>query len=164
MPTFNADEVFEMAIRMERNGAAFYRRAADLHARTPSRDTLLGLAAMEDEHERLFTDMRRNRPKQPVDATAFDPDAEGPRYLDALAGGSGTEGSETARANLTGRESLADILAIAIGLEKNAILFYLGLKDLVANEADRHDVQTIINEEKGHVVTLTTALRTLKEV
>ncbi|NIP32685.1 hypothetical protein GWO25_02155, partial [Candidatus Saccharibacteria bacterium] len=31
---FNADEIFEMAIRIENNGAAFYRKAASLQSNT----------------------------------------------------------------------------------------------------------------------------------
>ena len=31
--TFNADEIFEMAEEMERNGAWFYRRAAEKYFR-----------------------------------------------------------------------------------------------------------------------------------
>lgn len=161
MLKFNADEVFEMAVRMEQNGAAFYRKAADLHANTPGHGTLLSLAAMEDEHERTFSDMRRKQADQPVDTATFDPEGEGARYLDALVDGSGVEGSDAARAVLTGTESMADILKIAIGLEKNAILFYLGLKDLVAGDAGKRDVQAIIDEEKGHVVALMAALKKL---
>jgi hypothetical protein len=33
---FNADDIFEMAAQIERNGARFYRQAAEGMARTPT--------------------------------------------------------------------------------------------------------------------------------
>ncbi len=49
---FNADEVFEMAEQIERNGARFYRAAAK---KIPEVSQVFSdLAAMEDEHEKTF--------------------------------------------------------------------------------------------------------------
>jgi rubrerythrin len=45
---FNADEIFEMAIRIENNGAAFYRKAAGLQSDTKNHKFLESLAKMED--------------------------------------------------------------------------------------------------------------------
>ncbi|MCH7559530.1 MAG: rubrerythrin, partial [Planctomycetes bacterium] len=53
---FNADEVFEMAEQIERNGAKFYRAAAK---KFPELSQVLSdLAVMEDEHEKTFAAMR----------------------------------------------------------------------------------------------------------
>ena len=40
---FNADEVFEMAEQMERNGAKFYRDAAETAADASNKEMLIGL-------------------------------------------------------------------------------------------------------------------------
>jgi rubrerythrin len=56
---FNADEIFEMAIRIENNGAAFYRKAAGLQSDTKNQKFLESLANMEDQHKRIFTEMKR---------------------------------------------------------------------------------------------------------
>ena len=37
---FNADEILEMAIQIEQNGAAFYRKAADLQSDASNQDFL----------------------------------------------------------------------------------------------------------------------------
>ena len=55
---FNADDVFEMAEQMERNGGKFYRTAADNTADSANKEFLLELAAMEDQHEKTFKAMR----------------------------------------------------------------------------------------------------------
>ena len=56
--TFNAGEIFEMAMEIERNGAKFYRKAAHGEAGKTSRFMLLRLADMEVQHERTFAAMR----------------------------------------------------------------------------------------------------------
>ena len=56
---FNADNVFEMAEQIERNGALFYRQAANDVADPDAKQFLLDLAAMEDDHEKTFAVMRK---------------------------------------------------------------------------------------------------------
>jgi len=51
---FNADEIFEMAEQIERNGAKFYRRAAEQVTSPDGSELLLNLAVMEDVHEKTF--------------------------------------------------------------------------------------------------------------
>jgi rubrerythrin len=71
------------------------------------------------------------------------------------------EGSPTLADKLTGQESMKDILTTARDLEKEAILFYVGMKDLVPEELGRHRIEEIIQEEKRHFVTLTEELNNL---
>ena len=56
--TFNADEIFEMAEEIERNGAKFYREAAQKAADKQVKQMLLDMAAMEDGHLVTFQQMR----------------------------------------------------------------------------------------------------------
>lgn len=58
MYDFNADDIFEIAGQMERNGARFYRTAATAVNDNKARDFLLSLATMEEEHEKTFAQMR----------------------------------------------------------------------------------------------------------
>ena len=157
---FNADEVFRMAVQIERNGGAFYRRAAELQ---PGHgDLLLRLAAMEDGHERVFEGMRQELSAKEHELTAYDPLGEGGLYLEAMADGHGGEGSPVAAASLTGRESMADILRLAIGLEKKSVLFYLGLRDMVPPLLGQSRIDRIIGEEKQHIVTLSRELHAVR--
>ena len=55
---FNADEVFEMAEQIERNGAKFYRRAAEGAGDPHERDLLNELADWEETHQRVFAAIR----------------------------------------------------------------------------------------------------------
>ncbi len=76
---FSADEVLEMALQIERNGAAFYRRAAQ-GADDPDAAVLLReLGKMEEEHESLF---RRLRERLPAGAAPRSFTTQTARWLD----------------------------------------------------------------------------------
>ena len=82
---FNADDIFEMAEQMERNGGKFYRTAADSTQDSGNKEFLLELAAMEDAHEETFKAMRAELSGQEKASTVFDPAGEAALYLRALA-------------------------------------------------------------------------------
>ncbi len=160
---FNVEEVFEMAIQIEANGAAFYRKAAGMQTDESDRRFLETLALMEDRHKAGFQEMKQFVADSEKTPTVFDPDDEQGLYLKAMADFHGGEGSPDALALLTGTESLADIVKTAIGLEKESILFYVGLKDLVPPRLGRDRINAIIDEEKQHVAQLTGFLKKAKK-
>jgi rubrerythrin len=155
---FNADEVFEMAEQIERNGAKFYLAAAK---RFPGvRDVLLDLAAMEDDHEKTFAAMRAevSAGGSAIDGPVFDPDGEAQMYLRAMAGGHVFNVKADPVEQLAGKDTAEDVLKMAIGLEKDSIAFYVGLKEGVSRNAGRDKVEAIIKEEFGHIATLSEKL------
>lgn len=160
--TFNADEVFEMAEEIERNGAKFYREAAGMTSDADIKKMLLELAAMEDGHEKTFQQMRKELSQAEKEPTTFDPDNEVAQYLQTLADFHGTEGKISPTEKLTGRESMPEILKIALQAEKNSIAFYVGIKDLVPDKAGKDKIQSIIIEEMAHVSTIGGKLQMLK--
>ena len=148
---FNAKEVFEIAVKVEENGAAFYRLAADMH---PKHAGLLGkLAAMEDEHKVTFAAMGKALSDLGGDVMN-DPNEEAFLYLKSIADTHGGEGALGTAQKMSGNETIQDILDIAIQAEKRSILFYVGLEDLVPESLGRKHIDRIIAEEKQHVVTL----------
>jgi rubrerythrin len=159
---FNADEIFEMAERIEANGAAFYRKAAQMQKDRKASDFLLNLAVMEDGHLQTFVQMRRELSEREREVTAYDPDGVAALYLDAMADGHGGDGDPFAAATLTGRETLGDILTLAIGLEKKSVLFYLGLRDMVPPKLGGKRIEKIIEEEKSHIAALFRERRALR--
>ncbi len=151
---FNADEVLEMAVRIENDGAAFYRTAAEKKKNAESVDFLNDLAAMEDVHAETFSAMKSELTEEEKSGQAYDPMNEVALYLEAMADSHGGEGAPKAAEALTGDESMKEILDIAIGLEKESILFYLGLKDMVPERLGKSKLDNIIAEERSHIVTL----------
>jgi rubrerythrin len=160
--TFNADEIFEMAENIERDGAKFYRQAAKNAADKKIKQMFLNLANMEDRHLTTFQEMRKELSDREKEETVFDPDNEAAMYLQTVARGHGWEGKKSLTENLTGNEKLEDILKIALEAENNSVVFYSGLKELVPPKAGRDKVEAIIKEELGHIAILNQQLAILK--
>ena len=152
--TFNIDEVFELAEQIERNGAKFYRKAAEAAGNEDARDLLLSLAVMEDEHEATFKAMRAEVAADEKAATIYDPEGQSAAYLRAMASGHVFDMSSDPSEKLTGSETLQDILADAINAEKNSIVFYLGIKDVVPEKLGKEKIEPIIKEEMSHITLL----------
>lgn len=154
---FNANEVFVMAEQMERNGARFYRNAAEKVSDEESRKFLNGLAAMEDQHEKTFIAMKAELTEKEKQETVFDPAGEGILYLHALAD---TRVFFKKEIDLT---SMEGILKSAIEAEKDSIIFYLGMKAAVPVHLGKDRLENIIQEEMGHVRLLSNKLAALKK-
>ena len=159
---FNADEIFEMAEQIERNGARFYHEVALKAPDKAMREMFLNLAAMEDGHLRTFQQMRQGLSDQEKGGTTFDPDNEAALYLQAMADTKGFEGMKTQTQKLTGKESMEELFEVAIEAEKNSVVFYVGLKGMVEARAGRDKVENIIREEVGHAAQLRRELAAIR--
>ncbi len=159
--TFNPDEIFEMAEQIERNGARFYRDAAAQVPDKTNKAFLESLGEMEDIHLTIFSNMRSELTKNVSEIITYDPDDQGALYLQAMADARGTEGRISVAQPLTGKESLEEILQIALNAEKNSVCFYIGLKNLVPSDSGKEQVDKIIKEEMAHIAILQTKLTAL---
>ncbi|HEX41727.1 MAG TPA: rubrerythrin [Phycisphaerales bacterium] len=158
---FNADEVFEMAEAIERNGAKFYRGAA---SRFPAVADVFGkLAAMEDEHERTFAKMRAQLKGQEAEPLVFDPDGEAQMYLRVMADGHVFDMNSDPAEKLGSLQTAEDAIRAGLAAERDSIAFYTGLKECVSQRAGQDKVTAIIREEFRHIVTLNQMLTELKQ-
>ncbi len=158
---FNADEIFEMAEQIERNGAKFYNKAAEASASARSRELLRDLAAMESVHEKTFASMRAELSDKEQAATVFDPDDVAAAYLQAFADGHVFNVNQDPSELLTGRETMEEVLQRAIGLERDSIAFYMGIRESVPETLGRDRIDGIIREEMKHVNMLSQELASL---
>ncbi|MBF0205079.1 MAG: ferritin family protein [Desulfamplus sp.] len=159
---FNADEIFKVAIRIEENGAAFYRKAASLQKEEDNQKFLNQLAKMEDNHKVSFEKMQKELSEMEKGNTVFDPEEELGLYLSAMADAHGGEGDPKVAESLTQDQPMKDILKIAISLEKESILFYLGIKNLLPPKYGQDKIDNIIKEEQKHIAQLNTFLKKLQ--
>lgn len=159
--TFNADEVFRMAEQIEKNGSHFYRRAAEVAANSRAAQLFLRLAAMEEEHEKIFARMRAELGPKDRQAAVPDPEGEAAAYLQAWADGNVFDLKVDPAQRIQGREKVEEILQMALGLEKDSIVFYLGMKEAVPESMGHAKIEGIIKEEMGHIATLSRELATL---
>jgi len=154
---FTADDVFEMAEKLEKNGAQFYRSAAENADDPEAKAFLMRLAEMEDAHEKTFALLRSNLSEKAKAATVFDPQHESALYLRALAD---TRVFFEKEIDLS---SMRAILKAAILAEKDSIVFYLGMKDLVPDTLGKDQLDKIIKEEMGHIRILSKELMAHKK-
>ncbi|UCG58224.1 MAG: ferritin family protein [Phycisphaerales bacterium] len=157
---FNADEVFDMAEQIERNGAEFYRAGAEKFPDVSK--VLLDLAAMEDEHLKTFIQMRSELSAAEQKPLVFDPDGEAQMYLRVMADGHVFNTKDDPAKLLVDKETAEDVLNMALGVERDTIAFLVGLKESVSRQAGKDKVDAIITEEIGHVATLNEKLTALK--
>lgn len=152
---FNADEVFAMAEQIERNGLKFYQSAAAAIEDAAHKELLHKLAAMEADHEAVFTGMRADLSDMEKQGTTYDPDQEEEQYLRALAD---TRIFFKKKIDFT---SMKDILTSAIAAEKDSIVFYLGMKEMVPPKWGADKLDLIIKEEMNHITILARELAVL---
>ncbi|MDA8405021.1 MAG: ferritin family protein [Desulfobacteraceae bacterium] len=153
---FNAKDVFEMAKQIERNGVKFYQSAATGVSGDAEKKMLLQLAKMEEKHEQTFADLEKELTDKETAATTFDPDNEAALYVKALAD---TKVFFDKKIDVT---SMKEILKEAITAEKDSIVFYLGMRDLVPGNLGRSRVDDIIQEEMSHIRILSKELMAFK--
>ena len=149
---FNADEVFEIAEQIERNGAKFYRNIAEKITQDDKKKLLTDLAEMEDEHEQTFKTLRAQLSTDEKIQTTFDPEGDSERYLRALAD------TRVFYEKEVDTSSIKEILKSAITAEKDSIVFYLGIKNVVPTHLGKQKLDDIIKEEMEHISLLSKEL------
>jgi len=152
---FNADEVFEIAEQIERNGAKFYRAGAEKIIDSDKKKLLIELAEMEDEHEITFKKMRAELTTDEKVIMTFDPEGEAEKYLRALAD------TRVFYDKKIDTNSMEKILKSAITAEKDSIVFYLGMKEVVPINLGKQKLDKIIKEEMNHISLLSKELLSL---
>ncbi|MBN2351453.1 MAG: hypothetical protein JXD23_02715 [Spirochaetales bacterium] len=109
--------------------------------------------------------MAKTLSPRPEPAQAADEEFESTSlYLNAILDSDDLEGSRFARHAFSGEETAASIVLLAVDLEKETILYYLGMKELFESEADKKVIDEIIAEEKEHLAALVREYRELGKV
>ena len=153
---FNADEIFEIAEQIEINGGIFYRKAAE-HVEGEEKKFLIELAEMEDDHVVTFANLRKELTDKEKASFTFDPEDEAGIYLKALAD------TRVFFEKDLDPTTMQDILKAAITAEKDSIVFYIGMMDLVPGKLGKDKINYIIKEEMSHIVLLSKRLAKYKK-
>ncbi len=151
---YNTFEILQIAERIERNGAEFYRRGAGLVESERVRRMFYKLAEWEERHEKLFGQMRKEFGKQMSELENFNPSIYmrcDPRMIEGLA--MSVIRPESAHA-LTGKESAKEILERAVEIEEDTLVFYEELKEKARDLSGVYKIGDIIKEEKRHIMVL----------
>jgi len=148
---FNIFEILEIAEQIERNGARFYLKTADLFRDPELRDLYTRLASWRAKHMKIWARMRKRFSDKTGEFGTFDPDnyvLSNPEVMAGLA----MFGTKTGSGMwLTGRESKQEIIRDAIRRTNDVIIFYRGLKDFARDQASEMTIEDIIKEERRHI-------------
>ncbi|MGQ9484667.1 MAG: ferritin family protein [Desulfosoma sp.] len=154
---FNAVEVLKMAVRIEENGARYYRRAMELQNDRQLREILQDLAEDESRHGKWFEEMRQRLSAQEGEER-WVREVSGD-LLQSMIGDQTFSLKEVDPAQL---DSVEKILETALAFEKDSILFYEMLTGFMDEGESARALQEILDEEKRHVAVLETRLKALR--
>ena len=107
---------------------------------------------MEDDHEKTFASLRADLTGKEKEPTVFDPEDESVLYLRFLAN------TRVFFEKDIDTSSMEEILKEAIVAEKDSIVFYLGMKDLVPEKLGKSRIDAVIKEEMQHITLLSKEL------
>jgi rubrerythrin len=155
MALFQAADIVELAMQVEQSGEAFYRAVAHKVEGREARELFEYLAGQEVIHYQVFQKL-----SQTVHEAPFMTDQEWDLYMDYLNGtvqSAFFEGTDKALALAETVTDARQAIQMAIGFEKETLLFFYDLRDRIP-EKDRPLIDKIVDEEKRHVRRLVSKL------
>jgi rubrerythrin len=147
MALLTGDEVVEIAIRLEESGEAFYTAAAEKANDLDVKALFQQLALQEMYHRRAFQQMDRGTVQAVLTADQWE---EFQAYTGALLQQSFFDRPEDALNVAARAEDERTALQAALNFEKETLLFFYELKDVVRNPGQQV-VERIIQQEKRHI-------------
>ena len=148
----------EMAVETEKNGRRFYEAVAGRTQDAKLKDLFGFLAEEESRHITTFQSIARALKEKPEDL-AYDWQ-EAARYLDAVVESKYFLGTGKALPLIEECRTPADALNHAIGFEKETLLFYSEILEMVSASV-KPVVRKLITEEQSHVAKLSEARKAL---
>jgi len=150
---FSGKEIIEMAVRIEENGLAFYKEAREAAKTVELKELFSYLSSEEEKHIDYFKGLFELVKDEAVH-NLFDPYLEEEAlYMRALVDSSLFINTDKERLTASALDDEERVLSLAIEMEKDSVLFYQGLADMV-REKDKPVVRDIIAEERKHIASL----------
>ena len=144
---FSGSELLEIAMGIERNGMAFYQALADKTGKRDVKDIYTYLAGEEKKHLDTFQGMSDSLGQVKLPETYTE---EYMLYLKSLVDSAVFSNVTEAQQKAGKVSNEIEALDTGIQAEKDSILFYTELQNLV-RERDRKVVINIVDEEKKHL-------------
>jgi rubrerythrin len=148
MTVLTAAEALKWALEIEKNGEVFYNAVAAESVDSGVKTLFEDLAAQERGHYRAFQKMLEKVRPDP-DLTKVDYD-EYQTYLQVALDSALFAGPDKGLTLAKQAKDRETALRAAMGFEKDTLLFFYDLREMVS-EAERGTVSDIILEEKDHL-------------
>jgi len=143
-------EVFSLAVEVEKSGHAFYSTVAQESSDRALVELFTFLSEEENRHLRHFEGLRKELGDFAIDGDEWE---ETSNYIKATTDGRFFVGEDRAIRAAHAVRDARDALDIAIGFEKDTLLFFHEIL-AVTPERTRESAHRIIEEEKRHVLML----------
>ncbi len=145
---FSANELLDMAIKLEKNGEAVYRNAIGKVGKPELVALLEWMADEEVKHAKFFTklkhDLEANR------ANPFMEEMSRELFDDLL----GDKNFSLKEVDFSLIENSTELIAVFIEFEKDSVIFYKVLEPFVEDPTARKQLKEIIEEENHHIQNL----------
>jgi rubrerythrin len=153
--TYNAAEIYEMGIQIEKNGRAFYQAAADAADTAEARKLFEELRDWEQGHVELFESLKNELPQGVTPASPYeDVDQQAHHYLEATAGSHVFLQNQDVASLVADCQDATAVLKLALGFEKDSVVVYTSMKQLVPPKLGRDRIDRLIAEEIQHIAML----------
>ena len=144
---FTGADILNIGIEAEQLGEQFYTGVAEQAPDQKVMTACMRLAGEEREHARLLRQMLAEWDQAQAKLDASDETMD---YVHALLWQRMLPQRDDAEALIRGAKTLTDLFGIAATLEKDSILFYYEMRELVGQQAQPM-VTGIIDQEKSHL-------------
>lgn len=142
---FTLRDVLDMAVQIERNGEAVYRKALERTSDPELAEMLTWMAGEESRHARLFTDVRRKLPPEGDNPLL---DELGKLMLESIVGNRSFSLEDVDFSKI---EDVRDLLKIMIAFENDTLEFYGLFRNFLEDDAERACLDAIIADERQHI-------------
>lgn len=154
---FTMDDLFEIAIKMEKNGENLYNDATKKIHNNELKSMLKWMAEEEVVHRRWF-EGKKNKLSLELDETRLKKMV--PKVLQDMMGEKTLSLDDI---NFSEMTKISQLLETFIGFENDTILFYELLEMFIEEEKVIKGLKNIISEEKNHIKKLNTMMESLLE-
>jgi len=148
MTAFTAAEALQLAMEIETNGEAFYNAILERNVVSETTELFEDLAAQERRHYHVFKQMQEKvSPAPDIPDSEYD---QYRQYMQIALDRALFSGKDKALLLAEQAQNQETALRAALGFEKDTLLFFYDLREMVS-ERDRDTITRIIREEKSHV-------------
>ncbi len=154
---FKGSEIVEVGIRIEKNGLEFYRSLADSSQNERVRESCQYLAAEEKKHVEDFENLLPSLSKY-IPPESYPGEYEA--YVKTLAEEHVFTDDSVVRDMIRKAPSDKEAIQIAIGFEKDSILFFGEMRKFVPDK-DQKVIEELIRQEREHLSKLSELKKTV---
>ncbi len=142
---FSAEEILDIAIRLEQNGEAIYRKAMK-EIDTPEFVKMLQwISTEENQHAGWFENLKNDLSSRPDNPVAREMQKE--VFQDMI----GDQSFSLKDVDFSRISGIDELIRVFIEFEEDTVLFYEMLEPFLQEEASLKQLKKIIAEEKHHI-------------